>query len=400
MIRREPDPLHPRLTVVPVDSASRPPVVAAPGRTVVGRAALAEATAEVAERRRAALRSRIAELAEELDEAEHQRTDAEAAVVRRRSDRDDLLEAAAWSESLPETTRRQRAEIATAEADLLERLRESREAARALDRVLEQRASADAAISEARRQLASLDGDADPTGERQQAAAALAAQSQSLEARLAEAEDAARSRSERSKRAVTECERTIEEQTRGHRDAQARLRTLVASLPGDARPPHDDDPIDHVATVAAGLRGLAETVGGELGGLEAVAARHRLACEERRRDLAELERAVHATAPEDAAQALADLVTGMVDGVVVLDDVVAADHEGDDASLLRALEDAQPSSPVVLLSSDPAVLAWAIDLPADRGAIAGPGTVDLLTAAPLAAMSCPTTAQPSMGDHA
>ena len=400
MIRREPDLLHPRLTVVPIDDRSRPAIGGVPGQTVVGRAELAEATEVVAERRRAALRTRIAELAAELATAEVAQREAEATVEQRRADRDGFLDAAAWCESLPDAAHGHRAAVARAETELAERLRESREAARALDRVLEQRAQADAAISEARRQLRALEaGAADPTGERQQAASALAAQAESVEARLTEAEAGARARSEQSKRAVTESERALDELARDQRDRDARLRALVDCLPGDARPPHDDDPIHHVATIAGGLRAIAATVDGELAGLGAVADRQQADCKGRRADLDNLRRSLERIAPEDAAQALADLVTGIDAGVVVLDDVVATADGGTDDSLLRALEGAEPAAPLVLLSSDPTVLGWAIDLPADRGALAGPRTVDLLTAAPVAAMSCPTTALPSMGDH-
>ena len=96
----------------------------------------------------------------------------------------------------------------------------------------------------------------------------------------------------------------------------------------------------------------------------------------------------------DAAEALSDLVTGVAEGLVVLDDVVAADGDG----LLRALEATEASAPLVLLSSDPAVLGWAIDLPADRGALVGPAVVDLLTdhaVRPLARQHAVT----STGDH-
>lgn len=68
----------------------------------------------------------------------------------------------------------------------------------------------------------------------------------------------------------------------------------------------------------------------------------------------------------------------MAEGVVVLDDVVVPDASGSGCGLLRALEDAEPEAPLVLLSSDPTVLGWAIDLPAERGALVGPSVVDVL----------------------
>lgn len=378
MIRREPELLHPRLTVVPVDERARPAVEAVPGRRIVGHAELATAMEAVAERRRASLRLRIAELAEELVDAERRLEGAATAAAQRRADRDGFLDAATWCESLPATISAQRQVIADAEAVLAERLRTSRDAARALDRVLDQRASADAAIAEARRQLESLTPAAPSDPERAEAARALAAQAESVEARLAEAEAEARASSERTKRAVSESEREIEQLGRAQRDRHARLGSLVECLPGDARPPLDDEPIHHVATIAAGLRALAAGVDVELAGLQAEADRQQADCDDRRRRLDALRASVIRIVPEDAAEALTDLVTGGDDDLVVLDDVVASDAAGDDG-LLRALEVTEPSAPLVLLSSDPTVLGWAIDLPAERGAIAGPRTVDLLT---------------------
>jgi len=379
VIRREYDLLHPRLTVVPVVGGARPAIDPAPGRTVVGHAELAVAMEAVADRRRAALRERIGELEAGLHAAADELADAQAVVDQRRADRDAFAEAARWVESLPALAAADRDRTAAAEAQMAERLRADRDAARALDRVLDQRASADAAIAEARRQLAALRQDGhDPA--RQRAAADLEAQAASVESRLTEAEDQARARSEQTKRDVGETERELERLARDQRDRLARLAALVDCLPGEARPPHDADPLRHVATVAGGLRGLAGVVDGELAGLQAEADRRRAGCDECRRRVDAARLALERIAPEDAAQALADLVTGVTDGVVVLDDVVAAAGAGGEDGLLRALEATEASAPLVLLSSDPTVLGWAIDLPADRGALAGPRTVEVLTA--------------------
>jgi hypothetical protein len=371
--------LHPRLTVVPVAVCGRRALGGAPGRTVVGRAELDAATQAVAGRRRTARLERLAECNVHLEQALERLADSRAAVDQRRADHDGFLAAADWCETLPGLAAGHRSALAAAETELADALREARDASRALDRVLEQRAQADAAITEARRQLHTLDrGEDDSTGERAQAASALTAQAESLEARLSEAEDAARTRSEQTKRAVTEAEREIERLTREHRDRQSRLVALVECLPGDARPPHDDDPIHHVQSVSAGLRSLAETIAGELTGLTAALDRHRAECEHRRGEVAAIRATLDRIAPEDAAEALAGLVCGVADGMVVLDDVVASDPGGSDDGLLRALEDAEPDAPLVLLSSDLTVLGWAIDLPAERGALVGPAAVDLL----------------------
>ena len=371
--------LHPRLTVVPVDVGGRRALGQAPGRTVVGRAELDAATQAVAGRRRTARLEELAECNAHLEQALERLAAARLAVDQRRADHDGFVSAADWCETLPALAAEHRSALAAAETDLSDSLREAREASRALDRVLEQRAQADAAITEARRQLHGLDpGDGDPAGERAQAAAALSAQAESLEDRLSEAEGVARSRSEQTKRAVTEAEREIERLTREHRDRQARLAALLECLPGDARPPHDEDPIHLVRMVSAGLRSLAETTAGELTGLTAVLDRHRAECEHRRGEVAAIRATLDRIAPEDAAEALAGLVCSVADGMVVLDDVVASDPDGRDDGLLRALEDAEPEAPLVLLSSDPTVLGWAIDLPAERGALVGPTAVDLL----------------------
>lgn len=391
VIRRQYDLLHPRLTVVPLVGGPRPVIDPAPGRTVVGHAELAVAMDAVADRRRAALRERISELEAGMHAAADELADAEAVADQRRADRDGFADAARWVESLPEAASAGSQRSAEAESELAERLRADRDAARALDRVLDQRASADAAIAEARRQLAALRSTGnDPAKER--TAAELEAQAASVEARLTEAEDVARGRSEQTKRDIGETERELERLAREQRERLARLAELVDCLPGECRPPHDDDPLRHVATVAAGLRGLAGIVDAELAGLRSEVERRRAACEERRRQVEAARLALERIVPEDAVQALADLVTGVTDGVVVLDDVIATGDSSADDGLLLALETAEPSAPLVLLTSDPTVLGWAIDLPADRGALAGPGTVDLLTAT-----ASPATA--STGGH-
>lgn len=386
MIRRECDLLHPRLTVVPVVDGARPVIDPAPGRTVVGHAELAVAMEAVAERRRAVLRDRIAELEAGLHAAADELADARSVADQRRADRDGFTDAAAWVESLPGVVAGAQERVAAAEAELADRLRADRDAARALDRVLDQRASADAAIAEARRQLAALRAQGDDPA-KEQAAADLEAQAASVEARLTEAEDEARARSDQTKRDVGETERELEHLARTQREHLARLADLVDCLPGEARPPHAADPIRHVSSIATGLRGLASVVDGELAGLQAEVDRRVAGCDERRRQVEAARLALERIAPEDAAQALADLVTGVTDGLVVLDDVVAAAGAGEDG-LLQALEATEASAPLVVLSSDPTVLGWAIDLPADRGALAGPRTVDLLT-----------TATASLGDH-
>lgn len=377
MIRRQPVLLHPRLTVVPVDGGARPAIAAAPGRTVVGHAQLAEAMEAVAERRRARLRERIAGLEAELRDAEGRLAEADATVTQRRADRDSFFDAAQWCEALPVAASETATSIAVAEAELAERLRIARDAGRALDRVLDQRASADAAIDEARRQLAALRAGAADDPDRERAAAQLAAQAASVEARLTEAEGEARTRAEQAKREVSELERELERLAREQRDRHVRLVALVDCLPGEARPPHGDDPVDHVRSIAAGLRGLAGIVDAELAGLQAEVDRQRAGCETQRRRVQAILASLDRIAPEDAAEALADLVTGAADGVVVLDDVVAASADGQDG-LLRALEVTEPTAPLVVLSSDPTVLGWAIDLPADRGGLAGPAAVEAL----------------------
>jgi hypothetical protein len=152
--------------------------------------------------------------------------------------------------------------------------------------------------------------------------------------------------------------------------------------------------------VSAGLRGLADTIAGELTGLTAALDRHRAECEHRRREVAAIRATLDRTSPEDAAEALTDLLGAVAEGVVVLDDVVVPDSAGSGCGLLRALEDAEPEAPLVLLSSDPTVLGWAIDLPAERGALVGPSVVDVLvpptTSAPDAA---PAVVTSSTGDQ-
>lgn len=378
MNARQTDLLHPRLTVVPVVGRPDPVIEPAPGRTVIGSAELAQALATAAERRRAELRDLIAQLDQQLAAATSDAGAAEATAEQRREEHDALLAAARWCESLPEHLEELRSARAEAEAVLFERLRASRAAGRALERVLEQRSAAAAVVAEARGQMAVLHAPVGGASETGHLPEQLTARTEALEGHLAVAEAEAHLGIEHAAGAVFEAERALAELAERRHDRLSQLAGLAEGLPAEERPPPGDDALDHLDGVVAHLRSLAETFADQVADADAAVVRSR----SERDDLAEriegVRDSVDQSAAEDAVEALAAVASDADADVVVLDGVVATEADEAGVGLLGALEAVDGLPPLVLVSADPTVLGWAIDLPGEVGAVAAPAVLDLL----------------------
>lgn len=147
-----------QLTVVLVEDDEREPVVAALRQRahVVDRASIADGVRAAADRRSEAERAGIADLEAACAAIDAQRVSAEQV-------RDDLVEqqrrtreAADWCDVQPAQDAEGAEQIARSNETLEGHSRRVREANRRLERVLEQRAAAEAALEEARRELGGL----------------------------------------------------------------------------------------------------------------------------------------------------------------------------------------------------------------------------------------------------
>jgi len=275
----------------------------------------------------------------------HQRS---AADLARRAE-----EQARWRERVASLTEdRDRLEQAVADAE-----RAVTAAAEALDR-------ASRSVSAFESEL-SMRADEDARRlQRFAAAEQLRAQIESLTRTLDTAEQDARRALEASASALAVAETELDRAAVRVGELQRRARSLLGELPADERP--EGEPLAVLADLVEPLRALAA-------GLEPeVAAR----TEERVAAEAELDEAAAAVTaaeavlegpqPEDHLDALRGVLEES-DRVVVLDEPVL------DASVPReALCEilmAAGTRPVVLLTEDPELLGWAIELPSDRGRV-------------------------------
>lgn len=490
--------LHERLTVAWVDADERGALSAALAATGlrVDRARLEEQATEVAQQRRETEAATDTVLDGEVRALDARRASAELALEDLVAERRRLRDAAEWCARQPERALEVTQEITATTATLDENSRVARESTRQLERVLEQRAAAEAALEEARRELSGLgatgveesdvrrqmeaasqdlrtatneyreamkeaarrravvddleatvtedpavvvpkisDGDqlqamrqalrlkldpvSTPTGGvsdddverarlelreaqeraevaadrlatvrrtidgfeteliarsnggdardvRHDAAVALEAQVSSVERQLSEAEEVARAEVDEATRSMSRAELALERLREESRDRQTKLRELVVLVPAAQRPPAEGDLLDHVATIAAALRDLAapmqddiERASEDVGALRA--EHDEKAAEDERRRAGR-----GSILSEDRASALRTLL-GEPPCFVVLDDLVTVDDLGLSVDALDALD---APCPVVVLTEDPGVAGWVIELPAERGRLA------------------------------
>ncbi|MFP5254494.1 MAG: hypothetical protein ACLGI8_01440 [Acidimicrobiia bacterium] len=255
-----------------------------------------------------------------------------------------------------------------------------------LDQLIGQRSAIEAAVAEAERSAAEAEAEleratrsvssfeaelsmrADEDARRLQrfaAAEQLRIQVEALAATLATAEADARQALDRAATEASRAESALDRAAARLGDLTRRARELVAEVPVDRRP--EDEPL-------AALDQLADELDALAAGLDRDVAE---AVRQREQAEAELERARSATAaaelalrgpqPEDHEQALRAVLTAGQQ-VLVLDEPFG--HRTVEGGVARAvlLEAAEQRS-VVLLTEDPELLGWAIELPSEKGRV-------------------------------
>lgn len=501
--------LHRRLTVAWLDAGERASLTAAlPNHVlVVGRGMLHDLATRAAERRRELEAGTDAALEDEVHAIDARRTSAERELQDLLSEQRRLREAAEWCELQPRAAADHGARIEALTAELDDHSRTAREATRRLERVLEQRAAAEAALEDARRELDGLgatgidetdvrrqmeaashelrattteyqeamkdlarsratvgeleeqsarnesvavpeaaevdqfqamgralrakfetstactetldhtdlararadldraqeradeaaqrlstvrrriDGfeteltartdDGEARDSRHDAAVALEAQVSSVERQLAEAEAEARSDVEEATRSVSRAELALERLRQEEPNRRRKLTELARLVPDLELAGDGDELLDHAGPIARALRELAEPMQADVDRaattVESASAEHdeKLSALNRRRA------GRMALLPEDRRAALRTLI-GDETGVVLLDDVVGLE----DAELLDVedLEAVEAAGPMVVLTGDGDVAAWAIELPYEQGRLGSPSELWSLTA--------------------
>lgn len=153
-----PGRLHQRLTVARAGEAEREALRSAVGATIVGVEELAEAAAGLAVERSAQRDAVRARLDAETARVSHDFDAAMARLERLKASEKDFLQGAAWAEQVAAELPSTLGAVADAGATLEARQLDQRAARASLDRVLEQRSAASAAMEEADRELEDLAG--------------------------------------------------------------------------------------------------------------------------------------------------------------------------------------------------------------------------------------------------
>ena len=197
------------------------------------------------------------------------------------------------------------------------------------------------------------------------AAEQLRTQVEALSATLATAEAEARAALERAAADASRAESALDRVAGRLGDLTRRARDLLAELPADRRP--DDEPLAVLEPLAAELDALAESLSGDVA--EATALREQAAAELERARQATVEagRMLDGPQPQDHAAAVRS-VLGRGEQLLVLAEPFT--RAGLEPELVRsALLEAVEHRPLVLLTDDPDLLGWAIELPPEVGRV-------------------------------
>ncbi len=409
--------------------AGDPPIIVAPARgsderarllaevparaSVLGADDLADAVRTVAAERVSRIEDEVVALERELADVRADRDARRARLLELDDERDTRLRWADWCEAQPAEASDDVAVIADATEDVTRAGAAARDAGRALDDVLEQQATAEAALEEARREVEAhaaaerseaevrqqleqaerllaetTDPDeaaaarrrvevlhrtltlrAEPRARDQrhrEAVEALAQQAGALEERLAEAVQAARQRSDVALRELAQAEQVLDRLHQRARGRLRRLRDAVAVLPPELQPVDGDDLLEQTAAIAEALRAHAGEEPPEVAELRAEAERLDRRCDDLAVRVEEMRAGLGDAADADLVAAFRRLIDDAPGEPVVLDEAVDAT---DWPALLDDLAEHPPWRRVVLVTGDPAVLAWAIDLPPRLGGV-------------------------------
>lgn len=258
------------------------------------------------------------------------------------------------------------------EADVATLSHECERASAAVAEAEEAVAAAEAVLQQASRSVSAFESElsmrADEDARRLQrfaAAEQLRSQIEAVAATLAKAEQDAREALDEAAAVTAVADAALDQVTARLADLTRRVRDLLAELPADRRP--EGEPPTVLPELAAGLEALADQLDGEAA--EAAAAREQAEAElERVRGEAEgAAAALDGPTPADHLDAVRSLLD--TDGAVLLLDDPFAAAPVEAAEVQAALLSASQGRAVVLLTDDPDLLGWAIELPSEIGRV-------------------------------
>jgi hypothetical protein len=236
--------------------------------------------------------------------------------------------------------------------------------------------AAEEAADEARREVevleselgSRMDAESDPAA-RAVSAAALRDRIEALEARVTSAESAAADERTGAAAAVAEATVALVDAQRALVDVVTRLTALGQIV--DAAPPRTDDLAADLEVLADVLRSSADVAASAIGADVEASAAAGAATEEARaaleRHLAEPPGLVADASLAEAVRRLLHPATRATD--VVVDPLGAAGDERARTALLEAIIAAGLQRPVIVVTDDPTLLSWAIELSTDVGGL-------------------------------
>jgi hypothetical protein len=200
------------------------------------------------------------------------------------------------------------------------------------------------------------------------AAEQLRAQVEALADTLRRAEEDARATVELAGQAVAAAESGFEQAATEIGELARRTRKLAEELPIDQRP--EGDPLRTLLELADALRAHAEVLRPEIDRAEAAVATAAVKLEEAVATRREAGNGDEGPQAADLVEALEALLEEPSDHPLVLDEpFVGVDH-ATRADLLEIVRSSSSHRQLVLLTEDPEILGWAIELPVDEAAAA------------------------------
>ena len=272
----------------------------------------------------------------------------------------------------PEDGGRAEDERARLEADVAALADEHAAAATAVAEAEQAVADAEAALQQASRSVNAFESElsmrADEDARRLQrfaAAEQLRIQIEAVATTLATAEQGAREALESAAAAVAVADAALDRAVARLADLTRRVRDLLAELPADRRP--DGEPLAVLHEVAAALEALADDLDGEAAETAGRREQAEGELQRARAEAAEAEAALAGPLPPDHLEALHSLLEAD-STVLVLDDPFGA-APVEPTEVQAALLAASRARAVVLLTDDPGLLGWAIELPSEAGRV-------------------------------
>ncbi|MEO7571989.1 MAG: ABC transporter ATP-binding protein, partial [Acidimicrobiales bacterium] len=194
----------------------------------------------------------------------------------------------------------------------------------------------------------------------------LRAQIDAVAATLRRAEEDARQRIAVAGGAVTAAENVFDQGSDGTSELARHARKLAQELPIDQRP--EGDPLQALPLLAASLRAHSEVLQPEIDRASAAVASSSIELDEALAACRLAGTGNDGPEAEDLADGLQQLLGAHAgDGPLVLDEPLAdLDHQTRD-QLLEVIRTTATDRQLVLLTEDPEVLGWAIELPIDEG---------------------------------